>query len=221
MTITKVLKAQKRDGSGKGAARKLRGAGRVPAVLYGGGMEPVSLSIDAMEAGHLFQAISVENTIVELDIEGEKGAQQTLVREVQTHAHRMELIHVDFLRIQKGVAIELEIPVHLVGTPVGVKLHGGIVEQIIHELPVECIPSLIPEMLEVDVSALDVDDSLHVKDIPLPEGVEAMIDAERTVCVVAVPRAAAAAEGEEIEEEVAEEAAEPEIVGEKAEESED
>jgi large subunit ribosomal protein L25 len=214
MTITKSLTASKREAGGKGAARKLRREGRVPAVLYGKDMDSVTLSLDAMEVEHLFQAISVENTIVELQIEGGES-HQTLVREIQSHPFRYELVHIDFLRIQSDVEVDVEVPVELVGTPVGVKQHGGVLEQIIHELPVRCLPSFIPERIEVDVSALDIEDSLHLEDIQLPEGVEATIDPERTLCLVSAPRAAieeGAEEGAEGEEPG--EAPEPEVVGE-------
>lgn len=219
MTITKSLKATTRDAAGKGAARKLRQSGRVPAVLYGSGMDTVHLTLDAMEVEHLFQAISVENTIVELDIEGEKQTQQTLVREIQAHPVRNSLVHVDFLRIQKGVAVDVEVPVNLVGTPFGVKQHGGVLEQIIHEIEVRCIPSKIPESFEVDVSGLDIDDAIRVSDLHFDEGVEPTVAAERTVCLVAAPRAALV---EEEEEEVLEpgEAAEPEVIGEAEDEEE-
>jgi len=215
MTITKSLKASKREARGKGAARKLRQSGRVPAVLYGKDMEAVSISLDAMEVEHLFQAISVENTIVELQIEGEKEAHQTLVREIQSHPHRYELVHVDFLRIQKDVAVDVDVPVELIGTPVGVKQHGGVLEQIVHELPVRCLPSLIPEIIEVDVTALNIDDSLHLSDLTLPEGVEATIDLDRTLCLVSAPRAVVEEEAAEEEEGLEPgEAPEPEVVGE-------
>lgn len=209
MTKTKSLSAKLKEGSGKGVARKLRQAGRVPAVLYGKDMEAVSISIDAMEAGHLFSSISVENTIIEVQIEGEKEGHQTLVRDVQAHAHKKELIHVDFLRIQKGVAVEVSVPVELVGTPVGVKDHGGTLEHLLHEIQVRCIPSLIPESLSLDVSGLDLDQVLHVSDLALPEGVEAMVEAERAVCIVSPPRLVA--EDEETEEGGA--VAEPEVIG--------
>jgi len=153
---------------------------------------------------------------VDLDIKGVRGKQQTLVREIQAHPVRAELVHVDFLRIQKGVAVDLEIPIHLVGVPVGVKTHGGVLEQILHELPVRCIPSKIPESFEVDVSALEIDESLRVSDVDFGEGVEPTIDADRTLCLVAAPRVAEGAAGEEegFEEGAPEEAPEPEVIGE-------
>ena len=219
MTITKSLTASKREAGGKGAARKLRREGRVPAVLYGKDMDSVALSLDVMEVEHLFQAISVENTIVELKIEGGES-HQTLVREIQSHPFRYELVHIDFLRIQSHVEVDVEVPVELVGTPVGVKQHGGVLEQIVHELPVRCLPSRIPEVIEVDVSGLEIEDSLHLSDIQLPEGVEATIDPERTLCLVSAPRAAIEEVEEVAEGEEPGEAPEPEVVGEGEDEDE-
>ncbi len=215
MTNTNTLGATKRDGTGKGAARQMRMGGRVPAVLYGKDMESVSLSVDAREALQLFHSISVENTLVGLAVEGEKEPIQTLVREIQTHAYRDDLIHIDFLRIQKGVVVDVEIPLHLMGIAVGVKMGGGTMEQIIHELPVRCIPSKIPETLELDVSELEMGESLHVSDIAIPEGVEVTVDVARTVCSVAAPRAE---EVDEVDEEALEleEGAEPGVEGEEA-----
>lgn len=221
MTTTSSLKAAKREGGGKGAARKLRQSGRVPAVLYGRDMETVHLSLDAMEAEHLFSTISVENTIVQLKVEGERRAFETLVREIQAHPVRNSLVHVDFFRIQKGVAVDVEVPVHLTGVPVGVKQHGGVLEQIIHEVPVRCLPDKIPESFEVDVSALEIDDALHVSDLTVEEGVEVSIDLDRTLCQVAPPRVV---EEEVEEEEAAEalaEAPEPEVIGESGSREED
>ncbi len=201
MTTTKtILKAAKRESTGKGGARKLRQTGQVPAVLYGKGMDPVSLSVDAHDAMHLFQTISVENTLVDLKVEGVREPFVTLVREIQTHPYKPDLVHIDFLRVQEGVEVELEVPVHLSGTPVGVKQSGGVLEQVIHELAVRCIPSKIPESIEVDVTDLDVDDSIHVSDIEVGEGVEITIPPERVVCLVAMPRVVI----EEVEEEVEE-----------------
>ncbi|MDP2958003.1 MAG: 50S ribosomal protein L25/general stress protein Ctc [Longimicrobiales bacterium] len=216
MTITKSLNAKKREGSGKGVARKLRQAGQVPAVLYGKGMESVSLSIDAVEAGHLFAAISVENTIIELQVEGETSSHQTLVREIQAHPFKKELVHVDFLRLQMDVEVDVEVPVELDGTPVGVKTHGGILEHMVQELPVRCLPSNIPEAIRVDVTGLDLDQSIHVRDLKLPEGVVATVEGDRLVCIVAAPRGAAEEEAEAAAAAAAA-AAEPEVITQKKE----
>ena len=196
MTDT-ILKALRRDEAGKSVARKMRQAGQTPAVIYGGDEAPVHLALDTQEADYLFRRISVENTIVDLEVEGEKGSVQTLVREIQTHPWRATLLHVDFLRIQKGVAVDVEIPLNLVGTPEGVRLEGGSLEQIIHEIPIRCIPSKIPEVIEVDVSGMEVGDVLHVSDVSFEEDIEVTIAQERTICSVAAPKA----EEEVVEEE--------------------
>ena len=220
MSETKSLTALKREGTGKGVARKLRQDGRVPADLYGKEMEPVHLTVDAKEVEHLFHEISWENTVIDLRIEGEKKPHQILVREIQSPADKPQVpLHIDFLRIQAGVAVDVEIPVNLVGVPVGVRVHGGVLEQIIHELPVRCIPSLIPESVEVDVSPLELDESLHVSDLTLGEGVEITIDLQRTVCLVATPRVEKEPEVEVEEGELAE-GEEPEEVGEEGESKE-
>jgi large subunit ribosomal protein L25 len=183
-----TLKAKKRDGIGKGVARTLRREGRVPAVLYGRELEAVHLSVDAHEAERLFHSISVDNTIVDLAVEGEKKPYLTRVREIETHPWRASLLHVDFLRIQEGVAVDLDVPIRLLGVPAGVRLGGGVLEQMIHDLPIRCEPSKIPESIEMDVSPLEVNGSLRVADMALPEGVEVRVPRDRTVCSVAIPK---------------------------------
>jgi large subunit ribosomal protein L25 len=183
-----TLKAKKRDGSGKGTARTLRRAGRVPAVLYGRELDAIHLSVDAHEAERLFHSISVDNTIVDLEVEGEKKPYQTLVREIQAHPWRAALLHVDFLRVQEGVAVDLEVPVRLNGVPAGVRLAGGVLEQMVHDLPIRCVPSKIPQSFELDVTNLELNQSLRVSDIVLGEGIEVRIPADRTICLVAIPR---------------------------------
>lgn len=197
MSENATLSATRREGTGKGVARKLRAAGQVPAVVYGKDMEAVSLSVDAHAAEHLFQGISVASTIVDLKIKGERKPLQTLVREVQTHPYRPELIHIDFYRIQKGVAVEVEVPLNLEGTPEGVR-NGGTLEQVFHVIPVKCIPSKIPEAITVDVTGLNIGDALHAYDLEIDEDLELLMDADRTLASVAAPRA----EEEVVEEEV-------------------
>jgi large subunit ribosomal protein L25 len=183
-----TLKAKKRDGSGKGVARTLRREGRVPAVLYGRELEAIHLSVDAHEAERLFHSISVDNTIVDLSVDGEKKPYLTLVREIQTHPWRNALLHVDFLRIQEGVAVDLDVPVRLLGIPAGVRLNGGVLEQSIHDLPIRCEPSKIPEVVELDVTNMELNATLRVADLKLPEGIEVRIPGDRTVCSVAIPK---------------------------------
>jgi large subunit ribosomal protein L25 len=206
MSKKSMLKAQKREGTGKGVARKLRQSGRVPAVLYGRELDALHLSIDAREAEILFRSISVDNTIVELKVEDDKAPYETLVREIQMHPWRASMLHVDFLRIQADVEVDLDVPVPLEGVPAGVRLNGGVLEQIVHEVPIRCLPSLIPESIVLDVTGLDLNQSLHVSDIVLGSGIELRMPGDQTICMVAVPRVVeeAAVPGE---------AAEPGLVG--------
>ena len=215
MANAATLPAQKRDGTGKGVARKLRASGRVPAVLYGRELEPIHLSLDARESEQLFYSISVDNTIVELKVEGEKKPYETLIREIQAHPLRQTLTHVDFLRIQAGVTVDVNVPIHLIGIPEGVKNSGGVLEQVIHDLAVRCIPSKIPQSIDIDVTHLEINKSIHIYDIEFGEGVEVTIEQKRTICSVAIPKVIEEPEeeeeelleGEEVEGEVAEDGA--------------
>jgi len=208
-----TLGAERREGTGKGVARKLRQAGKIPAVLYGREMDAIHLAVDAHQAELLFRSIPVDNTVVELKVDGEKESHQTLIREIQTHPYRGHLVHVDFLRIQAGVMVDMNVPLHLIGDPVGVRENGGVLEQVIHDIPISCVPSAIPESIDVDVSGLDLHDTLHVSDLVVAEGVEIQLPPERTICSVAVPRAVVE-ETDEDEEEV-------EVIGEEAAEGEE
>ena len=197
MTVNTGLMAKRRHETGKGAARRLRAAGQIPAVLYGKDQEPISLTLDAREALQLFHSISVENTIVNVQIDDDKEALETLVREIQMHPYRPDLVHVDFYCIERGVALEVDIPANYVGTPQGVR-DGGILEVILHELRVKCIPSKIPDTIDIEVSALDIGDSIHASEISMDEGVELLTDPGQTVCLVSAPRV----EEEEVEEDL-------------------
>lgn len=180
-----TLKATTRTDMGKGAARKLRAAGRVPAILYGPGTEPRQLSVDTREMERLFSRISVENTLLELQVDEDRPV-RVLVREVQSHAYRPEILHVDFYAVRKGEMITLEVPVQLVGNPAGV-VEGGILNHSLTSLEIRCVPANIPEAIEVDVAELQVGDSIRVGDITLPEGVETLVDPEQSVCSVVAP----------------------------------
>ncbi len=204
MATQVTLKAEHREGRGKGVARKLRAGGRLPAVVYGAGGNPVSIALDTHDAIHLFRSISVENTIINLEIAGQDTSVPTLVREIQTHPARPEVLHVDFLRIRSGVKVELEIPLHLEGSPAGVQA-GGVLEYSMHQIPVRCLPTDIPETLRLDVSELEMGGAIRIGDLVLPEGVEVMLDSERMLCTILAPAVSAAdeeAEDADAEEEI-------------------
>jgi large subunit ribosomal protein L25 len=180
-----TLKASRRDGGGKGDARKLRGVGRVPAVLYGHGDRTESLAVDAHELELLLNHVNPENTLIGLDIDGSRA--DVLIREIQRHPWRPEVLHVDFLLVHGDETLKLDIPVRLTGTPVGVMDEGGVLDQVLYELHVECLPRNIPEAADVDISGLHVGDSVRVGDISIPN-VTILMDADLAVASVLQPR---------------------------------
>ncbi|GIX07466.1 MAG: hypothetical protein KatS3mg115_1869 [Candidatus Poribacteria bacterium] len=209
------LEAKKRSGRGKGAARALRREGWLPGNLYGGGGPNVPLQLDRRRFWTALTREDIEHALVNLNVEGEE---QTLavVKEIQRGPVRYELLHVDFQRVRADEEITMEVAVHLVGEPIGVQ-RGGILEHLLRNLEIRTIVSNIPEAIEVDVSGLDIGDSLHVGEIPVPEGTTILNDPEAVVAAVAAPRVVEepTAEGEEEEEE-----REPERVGERQKEEE-
>jgi large subunit ribosomal protein L25 len=205
MATEAKLAAERRQHTGKGVARKLRQNGKLPAVLYGAGEDALPLVLNAHEAGLLFHAISVENTLIQLSVDGEPPV-VTLVREIQAHPYRPEILHVDFLRVEKGVELEVTVPLLLVGNPVGVKDQGGVLEHVLHEVVVLCIPSAIPESLTVDVSGLSIGDSIHTHALTLPEGVRLKLEESHTIAAVQAPRV-------EEDPEPSDEVVEPELIG--------
>jgi len=198
-----TLKASRRDTGGKGAARKLRGTGQVPAVLYGHGDRTESLAVDAHELDLLLHHVNPENTLIGLEIDGKRS--DVLIRELQRHPWRPEVLHVDFLLVHGDELLKLDVPVRLTGTPVGVRDEGGVLDQVLYELHVECLPRHIPEAAEVDISGLHIGESVRVADISIPN-VSILMDGELPVASVLQPRVqeeeAPAAEGEAPEPEV-------------------
>lgn len=214
MATTATISGETREGRGKGAARTSRREGRIPGVLYGHGEESVPLSVDAGELHKLVHTISVENTIVDLDL-GDGEPYKVLIRELQRHPFRDEFVHIDFFHVAMDEKIQVEVPIVLLGTPTGVKNKGGILDHQLRELEVFCLPGSIPEKVEIDVSHLDIGDSIHVNEIPLPD-VEILTELDRAVVAVLAPTVV------EVEEEAAEEEIlEPEVIGRGKEEDEE
>ena len=218
MAENAILKATLRDEQGKSAARRMRREGRIPAVIYGHGEDTRSLSLDAHEFEMRVQHHSLDTTLIELDITGGKkkgGKVKALVSEVQKHPYKAHYLHVDFQQIHAGEKVTVEVPIRLFGTAQGVRA-GGVMQHVLLELELECAVEEIPEAIEVDVTGLAVGDSVHVGELTLPEGVDVLVDAERTVCLVAAPTVLEVAE-----EETEAAAAEPELVGEEGEEADE
>ena len=192
------LSAEPRTETGKGVARKLRAAGRVPGVVYGHSREAQALSLNARELEKLLGSIAAGSTVVELTLGN--ATTNTLIREVQRHPFKKQILHVDFMELVAGEKVIVDIPLVFVGVPEGVRTGGGLLEQMMHSIEVNVDPSSIPNHVDVDVSQLVMGHSLHVRDLKLPEGVEVLTDEDATVCAVIAPRAVveetAAAEAE-------------------------
>jgi large subunit ribosomal protein L25 len=184
---TAQLNASARTESGKGAARKLRQAGSIPAVIYGHGREPASLTTNARETERLLTRIATSSTVIELNIDGKVS--RTLIREIQRHPFKRHIMHIDFQELVAGEAITVRVPLVYIGTPDGVRHEGGHLDQILHDLLVETLPSNIPNHIDVDVTPLRLGKSLHVSDVKLPAGVKAMEDQGTTLCVVHASKA--------------------------------
>jgi large subunit ribosomal protein L25 len=210
-----ILKSARRDGVGKGVARKLRVAGDVPAIYYGRGEEPLPLTIRAKELEGLLHAAAGSNLIVDLHVEGASaGERKAILREVQRHPVRGSILHADFQHISLTEMITVEVEIALTGTPVGVKEGGGILEFLLREVEIECLPTDIPAHLAVDVTHLNIGESVHVSDLKV-ENATVLSEGHRTIASVVPPtvleEAKPAEEGA---------AAEPELVK-KEKESED
>jgi large subunit ribosomal protein L25 len=200
------LSVSTRDSSGKGSARSLRKSGRVPAIIYGHGREPQALSINTRDLEKLLEHISAENTVIDLDLDGKNA--RTLIREIQRHPFKRQILHVDFQELVAGEKVIVRVPVILIGVPDGVRMDGGILDQTMRELEVEVDPANIPNHIEVDVTKMVIGSSLHVSDITLPEGVEVVAEEDASVAVVSAPRAAI----EAVATEEAAVGAEPEVI---------
>jgi large subunit ribosomal protein L25 len=210
------LVAEKRDGTGKGAARKLRAAGRVPAILYGHGMEPLALSVDSRELFHLLHTGAGANVLVDLVVDGTEHL--ALPREVQRDHIKGRFVHIDFLAVRRDEKINVTVPLRVVGESPGVKA-GGVLEHHLWELNVECLATDVPEAIEVDVSELEIGSGVRVGDLKAPSGVTILTNPEDSVVAVTQPQMAVEEEEEEAEA-VEGEAAEEEAEGATGEEAE-
>jgi large subunit ribosomal protein L25 len=201
------VQAKLRDGRGKNDARRTRREGLVPLTVYGGDGGTVAAAAPLAELAAILRSESGRNTIFTIDVEG-VGVSEVMFHDRQIDPVKGRLIHADLARLVKGQKIEVTVPLHLSGEPLGVREKQGVLEQIIREVEIRCEPRDIPDVLEVDVTNLDVHETLHVSDIKVAEGVEILTDAEQVIATVGIVKeevAATPAEGEE--------PAEPEVIG--------
>jgi large subunit ribosomal protein L25 len=195
--------AYPRTGEGRGASRRLRHAGKAPGVVYGAGAAPAAIELDHNALIHALKAEAFHSSILSMKLDGQ--VQKVLLRDVQMHPFRAQVLHVDFQRVDEAKKIHMKVPLHFVNEAVSpaVKLGGAIISHIANELDVSCLPKDLPEFIEVDLSALESGKSIHASEIRLPAGVVAALHGRDPVVVTAVvPKAQV-----EAEEEVAPEAA--------------
>lgn len=198
MTTSFELGAERREAQGTGASRRLRRAGRIPAVIYGGDKAPEMLSFDHDKVFHLLENEAFHSSILKVTHGG--GSEQAILRDVHYHPYKLLVMHLDLQRISADEKIHMKVPLHFIGQDIapGVKLKHGIPTHTITEVDVICLPADLPEFLEVDVSALDIGESLHLSDIKLPQGVELTVLAhggdDQAVVAIVAPKAVAADE---------------------------
>jgi large subunit ribosomal protein L25 len=202
-----TIRATKREGRGKNDARRARAQGMVPLSIYGGEGGSVSALAPLRDLAAILRSESGRNTIFTIEIEGE-GSSEVMFNDRQVDPIRGRLIHADLTRLVKGQKIEVTVPLHLTGEPVGVREEQGVLEQIIREIEIRCEPREIPDAFNIDVSHLGVHDTLHVSDIPADERIEILTAADTVIATVGIVKEEVAAPVVE-----AEGAAEPEVIG--------
>lgn len=189
---------RKREAIGKGPARSARREGRVPGVVYGGGKDPIPVTVDTHTMVKSLHEHGVnENILVNMVFEGQEGESELgLVRETQHDPLTGELEHLDFLRVKTDKKIKTSVPVVLIGNPQGAK-DGGILEQLLREVEIECFPLDIPESFEVDVTKLGLGDAIHISEVTIPESYTMLTPSDRALALVEVPRVVSASGAEE------------------------
>jgi large subunit ribosomal protein L25 len=202
--------ATPRKDTGKGVARKLRASGQVPAIIYGHARAPQALQLDAHQFSLLLEKHPYQSTVIALTVGS--ATTNTLIREIQRHPYKKQVLHVDFQELVAGEKVTVPVPLQFTGTAEGVKNGGGILDQVMHELEVTCDPSNIPHHIVVDVSPLTIGHSIHAGELTLPAGVVLETDADATVCVCSAPKVEAEPTPDETAAAADATAAEPELI---------
>jgi large subunit ribosomal protein L25 len=208
------LSATRRTATGRSAVRKIKAQGAVPAIVYGARSKPEPLQIAKRDISLILSHASGENILVELEIDGEKSGRLALVQEVQHAPVGGDILHVDFHAVSMDEKIEADVPLEPTGIAEGVKTFGGLLEQALRSLAIECLPRDLPDVITVDVSHLNIGDAIHVREIPLPQGVTTRVPADLTAFSVLAPTV------EEAPAAAPEAAAAPEVITAKKEEPE-
>jgi len=203
-----VVEVAERSDLGKNASRRLRKSGGVPGVVYGLDRPPFTVGVGARKIEEVLGLETGRNTIFTLALAGQDRSRAVMIKALQRDPVTERLVHVDFVRVDLAKAVKVSVPIRIVGIAEGVKTDGGILEFVLRQVEVHCLPSDIPEHLDLDITALHLNQHLSVKDLPTRERVTIVDDPEAIVCVVAVPKEEAAP----VVEEVAATTAEPEVI---------
>ncbi len=206
-----IIEAEPRQAGSSNAARRLRAERKLPAVLYGGAEESHPITLDPREITSILKSESGQNTVFKLKVAG-GSEENVMIFDVQVDPITHHLQHADLVRIAMDVAIEVEVPIEFVGEPVGVRVSLGVLDISLREITVECLPGNIPDTVQVDVSELDINDSIRVEDIVIPGDVTLVTEGDRSVASVVPP-----VSEEELEADLGVEGEEPEMEGEEAE----
>ena len=194
MKIT--IKAETRKVQGTGASRRLRRAEKVPGIVYGGGTDATVIELDHNEIYHKLRSEAFHASILDMELDGKK--QPVLLRDVQMHAFRQIVMHVDFQRVAADKKIHMKVPLHFINADIapGVKVSSGMVSHIVNELDIACLPKDLPEFIEVDLKDLAAGHSIHISNLKMPAGVEAITKRgdDPAVATIIIPRAVAAEE---------------------------
>jgi large subunit ribosomal protein L25 len=192
-----AIKAEVRKGQGTGASRRLRRADKVPGIVYGGGKDATVVELDHNDLFHKLKLEAFHASILDMSIDGK--SEQVLLRDVQMHAWKQNVLHVDFQRVSADKKLHMKVPLHFINAEIapGVKLSGGIVSHIINELDISCLPKDLPEFIEVDLKDLAAGHSIHISNLKMPAGVESVAlhrGDDQSVATIIIPRAVAAEE---------------------------
>jgi large subunit ribosomal protein L25 len=205
-----VVEVSRRDYPGKNASRRLRRSGQIPGIVYGSDKEPVPVTVDPIMITNIIRSESGVNTIFRLNLSGSDKSRHVMIKDYQVDPVEGHLLHADFLRIQMDVVIEVDVPVRLVGEAVGVKVDGGILENVIREVSVSCLPADIPEHIEINITELGIGDQVSVSELGKSDRYHVLNDPSQTLVVCLPPAKEEVAAP--VEEEVSEAPAEPEVI---------
>jgi len=180
--------ANKRNTQGTGASRRLRRAGKVPGIIYGGQGQPSSIEVDHNSLYHALRVESFHSSILEMDLDG--SAERVLLRAVQWHPYKQQVMHIDFQRVDADHVITMKVPVHFMNAEVSpaVKLGGAIISHVLNEIEISCLPAKLPEFIEVDLSEVSIGQVIHVSQVPMPEGVKPVLHGREDPVVVTVTK---------------------------------